>query len=147
VKRRSFMIGSSTLAAVLATSNQAYAAAAAIVVVHPRNPTNSLTKPQLRALFLGSVGFWHGVVPVKLLRRPPDSAASLGFFEPLLGMTPGAFQAHWDKLQLSGKAIAPPILDSVDELVAKIGGIPGAIGFVGQDELGSAAQLKKLEIK
>ncbi|MBP8806722.1 MAG: hypothetical protein KBG48_11495 [Kofleriaceae bacterium] len=100
-----------------------------VVVVNARNPTARLAKGEVAKLFLGRLGFWHGVVPVRLYIRPDTGAAAAAFYPKLLGMSPQGFRSHWDKQQLSGKAVAPEVIGPVDELVKKVAATPGGIGF------------------
>jgi len=145
MKRRNLLIGGTSLLVYSSLGATTAGAASALIVVHPRNPTGGLTKAKLKALFLGKVGFWNGVVPVKLIVRPDTSAAASEFF-PMIGMDPSSFKAHWDKLQLSGAAMAPPSVGSASGLLAKIKAAPGAISFVSAAEAGDVEVLKKLPI-
>ncbi len=145
MKRREFMIGGTALVAYSGLGVGSAAAGQALIVVHPRNPTGGLTKAKLKSIFLGKVGFWNGVVPVKLLVRPGSSSASSAFF-PMIDMSAATFKAHWDKLQLSGAAMAPPSVGAPSGLLTKIKAAPGAISFVSAAEAADVDVLKKLKI-
>ncbi|MBV1857036.1 MAG: hypothetical protein KUG77_01400 [Nannocystaceae bacterium] len=145
MKRREFIVGGVSLVAYAGLGVASASAGQAFVVVHPRNPTGGLTKAKLKSIFLGKVGFWNGVVPVKLLVRPGTSSASGAFF-PMIGMNASSFKAHWDKLQLSGAAMAPPSVGSASGLLGKIKSAPGAISFISAAEADSVDVLKKLKI-
>lgn len=118
-----------------------------VVVVNARNPTSHLSKAQLRKLFTGTTGFWHGVVPVKLFVRPPAGDAAKVFFGSILDMSPQAFAQHWDKLQLSGRAVAPRTVASSDELAGVIARTPGGIGFALASEVWQTNGLKVITVQ
>jgi ABC-type phosphate transport system substrate-binding protein len=100
-----------------------------VMIIHPRNPTQTLSSADVKKMFLGQTGFWHGVVPVKLVVRPDDSAAAKLFYPSVLAMTPQAFRKHWDKLQLAGRGVAPDVAASIDDVVKAVTRTPGGIAF------------------
>lgn len=118
-----------------------------VVLINARNPTSSLSKDQLRKLFLGTTGFWHGVVPVKVFVRPSQGDAAKAFFEPVLGKSPQAFAKHWDKLQLSGRAVAPITVGGAEDMAALIAKTPGGIGFALASEAWDLAGVKVIPVK
>jgi ABC-type phosphate transport system substrate-binding protein len=100
-----------------------------VVIINPRNPTQTLSSADVKKMFLGQTAFWHGVVPVKVVVRPDDSAAAKLFYPSVLAMTPQAFRKHWDKLQLAGRGVAPDIAVSIEDVVKAVTKTPGGVGF------------------
>jgi ABC-type phosphate transport system substrate-binding protein len=132
-RRHSLVTFAFVVALVLSGSSERPARAQAkdgvVLVVNARNPTQRLSKAEAAKLFLGQTAFWHGVVGVKIIVRPDDSAASKQFYGKVLDMTPQAFRSHWDKLQLSGRAVAPEVIGSIDEVARKVAATPGGLAF------------------
>lgn len=118
-----------------------------IVVLNKRNPTSQLTKAQVQNLFLGKTAFWHGVVPVKVFVRPSGSQVARQFFETILGKSSQSFAKHWDKLQLSGRAVAPTVVGDMQSLMKEVMANPGAIGFASAAEAWEAQNVKVVEIR
>jgi ABC-type phosphate transport system substrate-binding protein len=106
-----------------------------VLLLNARNPTQFLTGAETSKIFLGQTAFWHGVVAIKVMIRPDTSQASKLFYRTVLNQTPQAFRKHWDELQLSGRAVAPKVYASAEELAQAIAQTPGAIGFALNSEL------------
>jgi len=127
--RRIFLAGLFAVAAALPHTVSAQGDKV-MAVVNARNPTAAVTAAELKNIYLGNTAFWHGVVPMKVYARPVDSAAGSTFLSSVLGMNGQRFTAHWQSRELAGQGVAPPTVDSVDELAGKIKSSPGAIGFI-----------------
>lgn len=101
-----------------------------VMVLNARNPTQNLSAAEVKAIYLGQTSFWHGVVPMKVVGRPPTSAAATAMFDDVLGVSAQKYQEIWTAKQLAGQGIAPAAEADpakVMELVAKN---PGAIAYV-----------------
>jgi len=105
-----------------------------IVVLNARNPTQTVSSAELKAIYLGQTAFWHGVVPMKVFTRPPESVAAERFLESVLDVTPQKLQRTWNAKELAGQGIAPTELASPDDVVLGVAGSPGAIGFITAEE-------------
>lgn len=105
-----------------------------VVVLHARNPTRRMTTEQLKNLMLGNVAFWHGVVPVKVFVRPPNSPAAQVLFDKVIEMPASRFNEHWTAKQLAGQGIAPTVLATPEHVVGEVAKVPGAVGIILQSE-------------
>lgn len=105
-----------------------------VVVLHARNPTRSMTSAQLKNLMLGNVGFWHGVVPVKLFVRPANTPAAQTLFDKVLQLPATRFNEQWTARQLAGQGIAPTIIATPEQVIAEVAKVPGAVGVMLQSE-------------
>ena len=100
-----------------------------VVLLNARNPTQSLAAADVTKIFLGQTAFWHGVVPVRVVLRPDGNIAAKTFYEAVLHMSPQSFRKHWDELQLSGRAVAPKVLGTAEEVAAIVAQAPGGIAY------------------
>ena len=100
-----------------------------VVLLNARNPTQSIGSAELTKIFLGQTAFWHGVVPVRVVLRPDGGIVAKTFYETVLKMAPQAFRKHWDEVQLSGRAVAPKVIASPEEVAALVAQAPGAISY------------------
>ncbi len=153
VNRRSVLQLAALALVVFGTSSsdrvEAQVADGVVAIIHARNPTQTINKADLKKLFLGQTGFWHGVVPVRVFVRPDDSGSAKLFYRTVLDMTPQAFRKHWDKQQLSGRAVAPESVSSIEDIAKKVGGVPGGVGFALSSETWSlkATNVKIIPLK
>lgn len=101
-----------------------------VVVINARNPTASIGVDELKKIFLGQTAFWHGVVPMTVIMRPPGSDVGGGFLADVLQTSAQKYERTWASKQLSGQGIAPTNAASTEELVQGVASRPGAIGFL-----------------
>lgn len=146
-KTQALLLAAVAAAIMAAAPVASQASDSVVVLVNARNPTKALTRAQLRNMFLGTTGFWHGVVPVKVFVRATSTPAAKAFFEPFVGQSPQAFAKHWDKLQLSGRGVAPTTASSAQDLAAKIAAVPGGIGFSLASEVKNLPGVKVVTIE
>jgi len=120
-----------------------------MAVLNARNPTQSVSKAEMKSIYLGTTAFWHGVVPMKVYARPVDSPAGNALLSGVLGMNGQRFTAHWQSRELAGQGVAPPMLHSVDDIAAQVKANPGAIGFILASEAWSAppAGVRLVEVR
>lgn len=118
-----------------------------VVLLNARNPTASVGSSELKKIYLGQMAFWHGVVPMSVVMRPPASDVGSGFLDGVLNVSAQKYERTWASKQLSGQGIAPALAPSVDEVVAAVAAQPGGIGFLLATEAdGLPATVKTLPI-
>ncbi len=106
------------------------AAAAYVVIVHPKNPARTVDRKFLADAFLKKTTRWeHGgaVVPVDLGAR---SATRSRFSEGVLNRTVAAVRSYWQQMIFSGRGIPPPEMASDGDVVVRVLADPGAVGYV-----------------
>ncbi|MED5371248.1 MAG: hypothetical protein VX899_09555 [Myxococcota bacterium] len=77
-----------------------------VVVLNAHNPTQTLSKGEVKSLYLGNTAFWNGVVPVQLVVRDDGSGASSAFYD-VVGMSSQRYDSHWSAKQLLGPGCGP----------------------------------------
>jgi ABC-type phosphate transport system substrate-binding protein len=108
--------------------------AALVVAINDQADVQSLTKAELRGVYLGNVSFWEGNVRVRLFTRPTSSRAGRAFLQRIMQMTPSRFRQHWMQRQLSGQGVAPTSIGSARDLVERVSQTAGGIGFLLPEE-------------
>jgi ABC-type phosphate transport system substrate-binding protein len=106
------------------------AAASFKVIVNEANPGASLSKDELRAIYLGkSTRFANGqkAEPADLVA---DAPARDAFSEAVLGKPVSAVQSNWQRLIFSGKGVPPPELANDRDVVAFVRRTAGGVGYV-----------------
>ena len=104
-------------------------------VVNQSAHVNTLSKADLRNIYLGRRRTWGNGNSIVAFMRPPHTGAGLAFYRNVLGMTPGRFRYHWHGLQLSGQATIPRTLGSANDVVVAVASTPGAVAYMTQSEV------------
>ena len=115
-----------------------------VVVANKGVPYNSLSKAELKDLFLGDKTRWDDGKPVKIAVLD-GGAASKAFLQSVVGKTPSQYELFWKKLVFTGKAAAPKSFDDATDLAQFVSGTSGAIGFVADGQAGNS--VKTISIK
>lgn len=100
-----------------------------IVIVCSKDvPVNSLTKDEVKSIFLGEKVKWddsHKITFVLLMTETHDR-----FLEKYLGTNPAQYLQYWKKMIFTGKAGSPKSFKEPDKLIEYIAGTEGAVGYV-----------------
>jgi ABC-type phosphate transport system substrate-binding protein len=99
------------------------------VVVNNKVNVTSLSKDEVKAIFLGDKTTWPDGTPVKIvvLQEGPVHKA---FLREVLGKTPTQFDNYWTKLVFTGRAGAPKSFSSMQQVIEFVAREAGAIGYV-----------------
>lgn len=101
------------------------------VIVHADvAATSELSRREVRDLFLGRRTRWKGGVPVVPVMRPLSDPLSVAFCTKVLGWPCARVAAHWQREQLAGRAVRPPVKHQEAELIDAVASTPGAIAYV-----------------
>jgi len=113
-----------------------------VVIVHPGNPTTSLSKGNLSKMFLKQKTSWgHGpaVTPVD---HPVKSPVRRAFSSSVLGRSAPSIKAYWSQQIFSGRGVPPAQKRSDAAVVAHVLRKAGGIGYVKPGASGSAKVIK-----
>jgi len=78
------------------------------VVVNPRNSQSSISKAELRKLFVGEKRYWPDGAPVKLFTRSEGTAEHDAMLK-LIGMSETEYKQYWRARIYSGEAQSEPL--------------------------------------
>lgn len=99
-----------------------------VLVANPKNPINSLTRPQAKAIYLKQRRFW-GDMKLTTLNLPPDHALRRTFEKDVLKMTQNELDQYWMKQHYKG--YRPPYrVESVQSMLMFVKKVEGAIGYI-----------------
>jgi ABC-type phosphate transport system substrate-binding protein len=134
-----------TLLACLMIANAVPVLAADFVVVaHPGVPGGSLSKEDVKAIFLGDKTTWSDGKPIKIVVLE-EGAAHKAFLQEVVGKTPAQFDSYWKKLVFTGKAAAPKSFSDAGQLVDYVSKQAGTIGYAESGAAGSSVKTLKVE--
>lgn len=101
-----------------------------VVIVHPDNPINALSKQEIANLFLGNLKNFPGgklAIPVHLNNK---NSLQKQFLSHILNRTVYQFKAHWARMVFVG-TIEPPLeLATPQEVKLYVANNSSAIGYV-----------------
>jgi ABC-type phosphate transport system substrate-binding protein len=114
------------------------------VVANAGVPGHSVSRDDLKAIFLGDKTTWGNGAPIKIVVLE-DGAAHKAFLQEVLGKTPAQFDSYWKKLVFTGKAGAPRSFADPAALAEYVAKEPGAIGYVSAGGATGSAKVMKVE--
>lgn len=124
------------------------AAAGAEVIVHPGYPENAIARSLLRGVFGMRVRAWPDGTPVHVFVLPDDDPLHDEFSKSVLQMYPYQLRQNWERLLYSGTGQQPITVTSEAELLQRVAGTRGAIGYAAAPPRGPAsATVKVLHVR
>ena len=100
------------------------------VVINSNNKITSLTKKELRLIFLGRKRYWTNKKKLSIYHLDVNSGIGKEFLKSILRMTPEKFQLYWTKKVFSGYSAPPTEVKRGSKLLQHIADIEGGIGIV-----------------
>jgi ABC-type phosphate transport system substrate-binding protein len=115
-----------------------------VIIANKGVSEDSLSKTELRAMFLGEKIKWENKKYIKLA-IPVEGDAYREFLQEVVLKTPSQYDNHWMKQVYSGKASVPQSFSDPSKLVEFVVSHPGAIGIVEAGQ--SDRSVKTISIK
>ena len=127
----------------------AQASASAIAIVtNPRTSTSDLSFLELRKIFLGEKQFWDDNSRIVLLVRAPVARERDVVLTKIYRMGEAEFQQYWiAKVFRAEVSSKPKIVYSTDMTRELVIALPGTIGFLPADEVGSGMKVLRINGK
>lgn len=110
------------------------------VIVHPSR-AGSLTKNEVRAIYLKQKRFWDDGQPIIPINLEAGSEARELFSERVLGQDSLHLAAYWNQRYFEHGGFPPPTLGSQQAVIRFVAGNENAIGYVTQDDVGDAVKV------
>ena len=116
-------------------SSHAYASEVLYIIVNAKSTVQTLTKKEVKNIFLGEIKSFPNGNPAKPVVQPIGAPSRAAFMNKIIQRNESRWRAHWARLLFTGKGIPPLELEEDDELLEVIARKKGAIGyFVGEDK-------------
>ncbi len=100
------------------------------VITNNAFPSSTVSKGELKNLYLGKTSRWRDGAKADPVDLPSDSEAREAFSEEVLGKPVSAVKSNWQRLIFSGKGVPPPEVSGDREAVSFVKGRSGAVGYV-----------------
>lgn len=106
------------------------ALAEVVVVVSAQNPTETLSRSELRDIYLGRLNRFSNGAAVEPFDQRESSPVYSEFYRYYLEMTPTQIKAHRSKLIFTGRGRPPPLVTNDVAMANTIATSPRAIGYL-----------------
>lgn len=100
------------------------------LVVHPDNPTTSVSRKDVANFFLRKVSAWPAGSEVEPIDQQPQSQVRESFSRAVHRRDVRSILSYWQRQVFSGRSTPPPEADNDDAAIAFVRGRRGAIGYV-----------------
>ncbi len=100
------------------------------VIVHPDNPTVSISRGSLADAFLKTSTRWEDGETIRVVDQRVGSSVRRAFSESVLKRSVAAVRSYWQQRIFSGRDVPPPELDSDDAVIDYVLGHRGGVGYV-----------------
>jgi len=117
-----------------------------LVIVNPHNPLSSLSRAQLRRLFLKTTRRWPDGRAVIALNAKPRSATRKLFDRVVLGLDAHESALYWVRQRVRGRGAAPRSLHSPRLIQRIVAQQREAVGYVLRSQLSTPSRVKVLRI-
>ena len=114
------------------------------IIVNGSNNIKTLSKNELRQIFLGKIRVWPSGDEIEIATNVEEEGR-LKEFTRLIESTVLKFSRDWVRISLSGDAPPPVEVDSDDEMINFVSRKKGAIGFIGSAV--SSDKVRIVEVK
>jgi ABC-type phosphate transport system substrate-binding protein len=117
-------------------------APAYVVIVHPSNPTASLSTAEVAKMFLKQTSKWPNGWPVTPVDQVGSSKVREAFSERILARGVRSIKSFWKQQIYSGRGVPPAERESDGEVVKFVLSNRGGIGYVAPAAVGTAKILQ-----
>ena len=115
------------------------------VVVNKANPSDNITKAQLRKMLLGEQEKWSGGAKVSVLLRSSGPERE-GVLRAICAMSALEFEQYFVHANFGGEtASLPKSLASAIAVRQLVASVPGAIGFIRVSDVNDSVKVVKLD--
>lgn len=101
-----------------------------LVIVHPDNPADRLTRDQVVDLYMGRRADFPDGLPARPIDLDAGSPLRASYYQRLVGKTVAQVNAYWARLLFTGRMTPPPSLPDSERVIAAVQKNPGAIGYI-----------------
>ena len=146
--RRAVVLGVIALASAFGARGAPAQSAAIAIVTNQRTAESDLSFLELRKIFLGEKQFWDDNSRIILLVRAPVARERDVVLTKIYRMGEAEFQQYWiAKVFRAEVSSKPKIVYSTDMTRELVIALPGAIGFLPADEVGSGMKVLRINGK
>lgn len=94
-----------------------------------RSGVKQMTTEMVREIFFMRLNSWPDGSPIHVFVLPDNHPLHARFAKEILGVYPFQLRSAWDRLVFSGTGVSPTMVESEEEMRARIESTPGSIGY------------------
>lgn len=110
-------------------------AAEVVVIVHPGNPVNQLSREQVVDLYMGRQTQFPDGRHAMPLDQAPESSIREEFYQKLVDKSVAQINSFWARLFFSGRATPPRVLPDAAAILSMVAKNPDAIAYIDSKNL------------
>ena len=103
------------------------------VIVHRSNPTSSLTRAELSAIYMKRIRSWRGGGEIVAIEQPVRARLRDDFSRAVHGKSVAYVVRYWQRLIFAGRGIPPPEVPSSAAAIDFVRTHRGAIAYVDRE--------------
>jgi ABC-type phosphate transport system substrate-binding protein len=115
------------------------------IITNPRVSERVLSVNSLRSIFSMHLKTWPNGTKIRVFVLSDEDPLHQIVSKEKLNVFPYQLRSNWDRLVFSGTGQAPTKVNSTEEMLAKVAGTPGAIGYLWRADINENVNV--LEIK
>ena len=123
-----------------------YAEEKNVLIVNKKIIIESITKTELRKIYLGKTALWNGKIKTQPCLINAKTSLGRNFFEEVLDMPVEKFKRYWLRKVFSGYGAPPTSFNSVEEVIEFVSKKEGGIGFIPESKFKSLPNCKILKV-
>lgn len=123
----------------------AAACAEVVVVVARESAIETLSRVDLRDIYLGRMDRAPDGEPVVPIDLNEDAPAYAAFYRKYLGQSPAQIKAHWAKRIFTGRGQPPRSVEDGAAMARAVAGNPNAIGYLDADLVDDRLRIVRIE--
>lgn len=117
-----------------------------VVVANQKVKSDSISKSDLKDIFLGNQNYWDSSKErIRVARLDDELEVTQEFVTEVVGTSVSQYLQHWRRKLFSGKGIPPKKFGSDKDVISYVESNEGAIGYVHKDSI-KDANIKTLTI-
>ncbi|PTQ95412.1 hypothetical protein C8R30_1142 [Nitrosomonas nitrosa] len=114
-------------------------------IIHPAVNIHHISRNSLRGIFGMRQRAWPNGLPIRVFVLPDDAQLHNQFAKEKLNIFPYQLRSAWDRLIFSGTGQAPFLVNSEEEMRARVASTPGAIGYLKRVNIDDSVQILHIE--
>lgn len=112
-----------------------------VVVVHPKNPADSLSRREVVDLYMGRTQYFaDGSLVIRLDQRP-DSDEREQFYRHLVNKSVAEVNAYWARLLFTGRASPPQVVGDSEAVLRAVRDNTNAIGYLDSADVDASVKV------
>jgi ABC-type phosphate transport system substrate-binding protein len=112
------------------------------VVVNKEGALSALSAADVKRIYLGRMQK-SGATTIVPINLPLDSEQAKAFLAKFVDMTVDEYKEYWVAQQVKGAGTAPMIQKKAENVKALVSQLPGAIGYIDEEDLDESVQALK----